>query len=83
MTDSPTILQQLRRAHATPTATPTEPESDEAVCPAFGYLRGTRDRALHVVFYRDGEGDSVSLPYSWLGPTRFHPAGCGSAGGLG
>ncbi len=76
MTDSPTILQQIRRTHAAPTApgAANEAEPDEAVCPAFGYLRGTRDRALHVVFHRAGAGDSVSLPYTWLGPTRFHPS---------
>jgi hypothetical protein len=48
-------------------------ESDEAACPAFGFLRGTRDRALMVEF-RLATGDTVTLPYSWLGPVRYNPS---------
>jgi hypothetical protein len=48
-------------------------EADEETCPAFGYLRGTRDRALAIEFrYRDGNSDY--FPYSWLGPWRFNPS---------
>jgi hypothetical protein len=49
-------------------------EGDEAAGPSFGYLRGARDRALHVTFRRERCGDAVALPYSWLGPARFHPS---------
>jgi hypothetical protein len=48
-------------------------ETDEESCPAFGYLRGIRDRALVIEFrYRDGNSDFY--PYSWLGPWRFNPS---------
>jgi hypothetical protein len=56
-----------------PVSAPEEP-GDEAACLAFGYLRGARDRALNIVFHRAREGDTVTFPYSWLGPTRLHPS---------
>ena len=41
-----------------PLAEEIAPETDEEACSAFGYLRGTRDRALAVEFrYRDGNSD--------------------------
>ena len=50
-----------------------EESSEEESCPAFGYLRGIRDRALALEFrYRDG--NSEWFPYSWLGPWRFDPS---------
>ena len=58
-----------------PVAAPApEVSGDEDVCLAFGYLRGLRDRALNIVFHRPCEGDAVTFPYSWLGPTRLHPS---------
>jgi len=46
---------------------------EEESCPAFGYLRGNRDRALAVEFrYRDGNREW--FPYSCLGPWRFDPS---------
>lgn len=39
----------------------------------FGFLRGQRDRALNIEFRRLKAGDSITFPYSWLGPTRFDP----------
>jgi hypothetical protein len=56
------------------TETAAAPEAaEEESCPAFGYLRSTRDRALAVEFrYRDGNSDFY--PYSWLGPWRFNPS---------
>ena len=48
-------------------------DSDEAACPAFGFLRGLRDKALAVEF-RLAAGDTVTIPYSWLGPVRFNPS---------
>lgn len=78
------VLEQLRRGRAgtapgasgaagDPGARPGE-EGDESAGPSFGYLRGARDRALHVTFRRERCGDAVALPYSWLGPARFHPS---------
>lgn len=49
-------------------------DDDELAGRCFGYLRGQRDRALNLEFRRLKEGDSVSFPYSWLGPTRFDPS---------
>jgi hypothetical protein len=56
--------------------TPREPEQDaaeEESCPAFGFLRGLRDRALAIEF-RFRTGDSAWYPYSWLGPFRHNPS---------
>lgn len=45
----------------------------EDYCPAFGYLRGIRERALSLELrFRDGNRDW--FPYSWLGPVRFNPS---------
>ena len=53
---------------------PREEEAgEEEFCPAYGYLRGNRDRALAVEFrYRDGNREW--FPYSCLGPWRFDPS---------
>src|SRR4051794_30193517 len=56
---------------AAPEAGP--PEADEGSCPAFGFLRGLRDRALMVEF-RFRDGNALALPYTWLGPVRFDPS---------
>lgn len=46
---------------------------EEASCPAFGYLRGLRERALAIEFrFRDGNREW--FPYSCLGPWRFNPS---------
>ena len=49
-------------------------EDEEDELPSFGFLRSTSGRAMHLEFRRRGQGDSFSLPYSWLGPTRYHPS---------
>jgi len=50
-----------------------EDATEEESCPAFGYLRGIRDRALAVEFrYRDGNREW--FPYRCLGPWRFDPS---------
>jgi len=50
-----------------------EPESEEASCKAFGFLRGVQDRALAVRFcFRSG--NSICLPYTWLGPWEYNPS---------
>jgi hypothetical protein len=50
-----------------------EPETDEQECPAFGYLRGVRDRAISLEF-RLRTGNRRAFPYSWLGPVIFDPS---------
>jgi len=51
----------------------TEAEGEEASCKAFGYLRGLQDRALAVRFcFRSG--NSICLPYGWLGPWEYNPS---------
>lgn len=48
-------------------------EQDTEECPAFGFLRGLRERAVTVEFrFRDGNAEA--FPYSWLGPVRFNPS---------
>ncbi len=47
--------------------------SDEDSCPAFGFLRGIRDRALSIEF-RFANGNSQAFPYSWLGPMNYNPS---------
>ncbi|OWK40974.1 hypothetical protein [Fimbriiglobus ruber] len=49
------------------------PADEEEGCPAFGYLRGTRDRALAVEF-RFANGNSDTFPYSHLAGWRFDPS---------
>jgi len=50
-----------------------ENDAEEETCPAFGYLRGIRDRALAVEF-RFLNGNSAFFPYSWLGPWWHNPS---------
>jgi hypothetical protein len=49
------------------------PEAGEASCPAFGYLRGIRERADAIEF-RFRDGNSVWFPYNWLGTWNFNPS---------
>ena len=61
-------------ARATTTPTPDDSEGDgEGACGAFGYLRGTRDKAMAVAF-RFADGNSETLPYSHLAGWRFDPS---------
>lgn len=48
-------------------------EDDEDACTSFGYLRGSRDRALTLEF-RFTNSNSLALPYSWLGPVLYDPS---------
>ncbi len=51
----------------------TSTDAEEESCRAFGYLRGLQDRALAVRFcFRTG--NSVCLPYAWLGPWEHNPS---------
>ena len=54
-------------------APPDPALEDEEECPAFGYLRGIRDRALSIEFRLAG-GNSAAFPYSWLGPVQYNPS---------
>ena len=77
--DKPTHQERLQRSAHPPglagilNAKDPEPESGEASCPAFGYLRGIRDRADAVEF-RFKDGNSVWFPYGWLGTWRYNPS---------
>ena len=54
-------------------SSPKPPEGGEGACPAFGYLRGIRDRADAIEF-RLGNGNSVWFPYNSLGTWKFDPS---------
>jgi hypothetical protein len=57
-----------------PKEVPVEPQDeDEFSCPAFGYLRGIRDRGLALEF-RFRDGTNAWFPYTWLGPFYYHPS---------
>jgi hypothetical protein len=67
-----TILEKLNPRPSKPE--PVEPhDEDEFSCPAFGYLRGIRDRGLAVEFrFRDGTSSWFS--YSLLAAFYYHPS---------
>jgi hypothetical protein len=52
---------------------PELPDGGEASCAAFGYLRNSRERAEAVEF-RFKDGNSMWLPYHWLGVWKFNPS---------
>lgn len=64
----PSFLQGRVAADATPVG-----DAEADACPAFGYLRGTRDRALALEL-RFRDGDSEWLPYSHLAGWRYNPS---------
>ena len=80
MNDSIELFRRLGTARPGDPAPDTRVETvplvsdEEEATAAFGYLRGIRERALNVEFRRAAEGDEVSFPYGWLGPTRHHPS---------
>ncbi|MBX9580287.1 MAG: hypothetical protein K2X87_08275 [Gemmataceae bacterium] len=68
-------LKGILRSETQP-ATPPKKEADaeagEGSCAAFGYLRGSRERADAIEFrLRDG---STWFPYGWLGPWKYNPS---------
>ena len=81
MSDSPLELLTIRsmagltRSTPSPDRNDAAPElpSDEEECPAFGYLRGIRDRSLSLEF-RFADGNCQAFPYSWLGPLIYNPS---------
>lgn len=48
-------------------------EGGEGSCPAFGYLRGIKDRADAIEF-RFVNGNSKWFPYAWMGNWEFNPS---------
>ncbi|CAN5473036.1 hypothetical protein BH10PLA2_BH10PLA2_07580 [soil metagenome] len=48
-------------------------ESDEESCPAFGYLRGLKDRALSIEF-RFADGHSLAYSYTLLAEYQHNPS---------
>lgn len=50
-----------------------EMEVEEVSSPAFGYLRGIKDRATNVEFRFKG-GNIAWFPYAWMGPCLFDPS---------
>jgi hypothetical protein len=50
-----------------------EAEGAEASCGAFGYLRGLRDQSAAVEL-RFRDGNSIWVPYAWLGNWQYNPS---------
>jgi len=75
MADSIEVLRLASkgRVAGSPLQRNIERTEEEESCLAFGYLRGLHDRALAVQF-RFREGNSLWLPYSWLGPWQHDPS---------
>lgn len=79
MNDKPTHQDRLQRnahlaGHAVPPPkTEADAEPVEASCNAFGYLRGTPDRASAIEF-RFRDGNRSWFPYGWLGPWQYDPS---------
>jgi hypothetical protein len=75
MSDRSALLKSL--GMETPASRPqpalVQPQADEDECMAFGYLRGIRDRSLHLQF-RLKTGQCRSFPYGWLGPVHYDPS---------
>ena len=67
-----TSLEQLMAAGRSASK---EAGDDEDACPAFGFLRGLRDRSLTVEF-RFAGGHHTAFPYAWLGPVEYDPSRC-------
>ncbi|MBA4066217.1 MAG: hypothetical protein C0501_21380 [Isosphaera sp.] len=67
MSESRELLRRLGQGK------PPGEAADEVAGPAFGYLRGTRERAEHVEF-RLKDGTTKAFPYAWLGPAEFDPS---------
>jgi hypothetical protein len=64
-------LEALRARAASDAGKATD--ADEDSCPAFGFLRGTHERALALELrFRDGNRETY--PYSWLGPWKYNPS---------
>lgn len=78
MGDDRAVVDFLERKSAGPEwlkdrNTPTEKQSDEGSCPAFGFLRGLDARALAIEF-RFRSGNSEWLSYSLLASWRYNPS---------
>jgi hypothetical protein len=74
------IFESRRGPHSAPAnagrdpwETVKETDTEEESCPAFGFLRGLRDRALMIEFRLRG-GNSETYPYGWLASVRYNPS---------
>ena len=77
MNDSRELYRKLGLPPAVgvPMAEVVPPDSEgEGEGRCFGFLRGVRDRAINLEFMRNKGNEAVSFPYSWLGPSRYHPS---------
>lgn len=76
MTDNRDIKQKLGLVASNPALAQPAPieMDDESEGKSFGFLRGIRERALNLEFRRLKEKDSLSFPYSWLGPAHYDPS---------
>jgi hypothetical protein len=69
-------LQQKSRPAGPASASPTkeaEAEAGEALCGAFGYLRGLRDQSAALEL-RFRDGNSTWFPYAWMGNWQYNPS---------
>ena len=75
MTDKATIDWLRNNVHMTGHAASLKKdgEGEEAQVPAFGYLRGIRDRAITLEI-RSKDGNTRWFPYSLMGACQFNPS---------
>jgi hypothetical protein len=66
-------IPQAGRPGADGSETGTGSAAEEDACPAFGFLRGIRERALAIEF-RFVDGNSEGFAYSCLHSWRFNPS---------
>ncbi len=75
--ETPTHQERLKRNGTTPglggilQLKEAAGEGEEGSCKAFGYLRGVEERA-QALELRFRLGDSMWLPYSWLGTWQYN-----------
>ena len=72
MADNQNLLSKMaaRTAPPRPDAETRHAEEDEQQCPAFGYLRGVRERAL-LLECRFRDGNTEAFSYGWLGRVSY------------
>src|SRR5438445_6474980 len=78
MQDDLSHLERLKRNSATGLSEilqtkETESDGSELACPAFGYLRGIRERGASVEF-RFRNGSSIWFSYSLLATWQYQPS---------
>jgi hypothetical protein len=71
MNDKPTLKDRLGQyGHRATPPDKKDVEAEEVSCPAFGYLRGIRDRATTLEL-RFRNGNSMWFPYGWMAPCHY------------